>query len=222
MGLPPEYGPAFPHWLASQQFNAQQQQQGLGNGYWNPASQIYSNSPNGTGATGNLHGANQVAIGACPLPGTSPNGTGESSGVKFGEITAYRMWEIADEFSPFKHPRLKSVTMANIWEPGNPMEGSPGHGVGVFCWKDKDLAEYEARMYSVMDRMAWGSIKIWGEVHEHQTGYRAQYAKIEKIEGVFIGREPAKPQGFWGRFFEQESPSLKLLNSLRETYGVAA
>lgn len=29
--------------------------------------------------------------------------------------------------------------------------------------------------------LAAGTIKIWGEVHEHATGYRAQFAKIEKI-----------------------------------------
>ena len=33
--------------------------------------------------------------------------------------------------------------------------------------------------------LAIGTVKLWGEVIEHEKGYRAQYAKLQSIDGVF-------------------------------------
>lgn len=38
-----------------------------------------------------------------------------------------------------------------------------------------------------MGTVAFGSIELWGEIVEHDIGYRAQYAKIRSIEFVSNG-----------------------------------
>jgi hypothetical protein len=36
----------------------------------------------------------------------------------------------------------------------------------------------------VIHGIAWGTIKCWGEVVEHEHGWRAQYAKLTSIDGA--------------------------------------
>jgi hypothetical protein len=34
-------------------------------------------------------------------------------------------------------------------------------------------------------RTAYGSVRIWGEVIEHAAGYRAEFARLVSIDGVY-------------------------------------
>ena len=34
-------------------------------------------------------------------------------------------------------------------------------------------------------RTAYGSVRIWGEVIEHAAGYRAEFARVVSIDGVY-------------------------------------
>jgi hypothetical protein len=37
----------------------------------------------------------------------------------------------------------------------------------------------------IIQGIAYGTIKCWGEVIEHERGWRAQYAKLTSLDGVF-------------------------------------
>ncbi|HEX4919747.1 MAG TPA: hypothetical protein VFV92_03305 [Candidatus Bathyarchaeia archaeon] len=34
--------------------------------------------------------------------------------------------------------------------------------------------------------MGYGTVQLWGEVIEHEIGYRAEYAKVKSLDGVFL------------------------------------
>jgi hypothetical protein len=91
-------------------------------------------------------------------------------------------------------------------------------GFGVYVMKDRGLAASQAdeslwfssdglwgrnnwRRRLPSPHATYGSVRIWGEVMEHATGYRAQYARVMSLEGLY----PANHQ---------------LLAALRAKYGI--
>lgn len=85
------------------------------------------------------------------------------------------------------HFRLKSISRQVEWQPGVHMSGDIKVGYGVFAWNNKNLCHSEA--------MTWlrdgeeplyvvGTVKLWGEVVEHEHGYRAEFAEINTIDGA--------------------------------------
>lgn len=94
-----------------------------------------------------------------------------------GEIIAWRCWRIADGW-------LRSVYMDTFWGCNEVMEGNVDTD-GVHAWKKMG----DAIEYGVMGGVHGGSMKIvigtvalWGEVIEHEIGYRAQFAKIKSLD----------------------------------------
>lgn len=88
----------------------------------------------------------------------------------FGEIVAWRSWKWKDGalVSPYKHIP---------WAAGEIIEAheSPfvGRNSGVFCHKTiEDVFHQESNNWQVV-----GTVLIWGEVIEHEKGYRAEFAK---------------------------------------------
>jgi len=81
-------------------------------------------------------------------------------------------------------PRLWSMAAHEWWEPGKPMEGDPTiamYGVHAF----KSILE-AARQYrgsrnplptAQWDMCVFGRIALWGDIYEHDRGYRAQYGR---------------------------------------------
>ena len=107
----------------------------------------------------------------------------EDGGIVVGEITAWRLWEVKPDGT------LKSYAVENVWAPDEPMTGEPflwgGHGTaGVYAFKTKEafMREFgvclEARF---LGGYVWGEVSLWGEVVEHEDGYRAQYARIKRL-----------------------------------------
>lgn len=94
--------------------------------------------------------------------------------VKAGEIVAWRCWKVRPG------NRLASMAMETIWEPGIPMQGKPSNGDGVHAWKTRAQAEAYGRggpAYVI------GRVELWGEVIEHDEGYRAEYGAIHSLVG---------------------------------------
>jgi hypothetical protein len=129
------------------------------------------------------------------------------AGVIAGEITSHRMWYVLTDDS------LCSVAHHFIWKPGAVIEGNLNEVVhrnfwsgktiygGVYSYANQDHIDREIAEYSVygwptlvqfgFDQpaltifgIAIGTIKCWGEVIEHEKGYRAQYAKLTSIDSV--------------------------------------
>ena len=108
---------------------------------------------------------------------------------------------------------LMSAYMDNLWIPHKPMEGDIQED-GVHAFKEYDdvcyyahittrrlESEYldiHARYYNgsllvpppksmevPLFPIAFGKVALWGEVIEHDRGYRAQYAKVISIDSVY-------------------------------------
>lgn len=105
------------------------------------------------------------------------------AGTTFGELIGWRVWFMARGY-------LRSIgTHSTIWVPGEPMSGDPGDydDVGVYAWKLKRHAVRQAILIGGRGKEGRvitivGRVQMWGEVVEHELGYRAQFAKILSLD----------------------------------------
>jgi hypothetical protein len=124
----------------------------------------------------------------------------EDAGIRAGEIIAHRAWRL------YPDGVLHSVYRDKIeWIPGKPMTGDVRHGYGVHAFKDFDLVEkyaYESQTSWIIrvvwieengrptcetppaDTFVFGTVALWGEVVEHERGYRAEFAKIVSLDSI--------------------------------------
>jgi len=97
--------------------------------------------------------------------------------------------------------------MDNIWIPGVPMEGDTRHDYGVHAFKNlNDTVEflricrygcgwygYGLNSIDVNTRYhVLGKVQMWGEVVEHQYGYRASFAKVISLEELYSTTDTPK------------------------------
>lgn len=113
-----------------------------------------------------------------------------------GELTGWRGWKVTPELL------LKSMTADVVWAPDEPMDGNTKateeHN-GIYAYKK--ARDFLSKHNEGLD--IYGKVLMWGDVIEHELGYRAEYAKIVSLEGLTVkGREH--------------------LEALRERYKVAA
>jgi hypothetical protein len=83
--------------------------------------------------------------------------------------------------------------MGHAWLPHIPVQGDPHlEGTGVHAFKSLD----EAFAYADKVR-GWifpsgnvvvGHVALWGDVIEHEHGYRAQYGSVHNIMKVVVGK----------------------------------
>lgn len=125
--------------------------------------------------------------------------------MKVGEILAYRCWRLEDGL-------LRSVYIRDVWYPHQIMQG---RGIedwserGIHAWKDLNSAKFNeyVRGYLGISRDPWqaprtanpavivtGKVHLWGDVVEHEHGYRAEYARIISLDWLYpdarlMGRE---------------------------------
>jgi hypothetical protein len=131
--------------------------------------------------------------------------------VGVSELIGWRIWWINPDLS------LKSYSRDTIWHPGKPMYGLPqDDGVaGVWAFKERRRATRKAAE-NRRDHggYAWGTVALWGEVIEHEYGWRGEYARIVSLDGVVLPW-PDKPTKAAIR------KPHRMLTSLRRKYGVA-
>lgn len=70
-----------------------------------------------------------------------------------------------------------------VWAPDEPMEGKTKSAVehnGVYAFKTaRDF------LTELADHMqVYGKVALWGDVIEHELGYRAQFAKVISLEAL--------------------------------------
>jgi len=98
---------------------------------------------------------------------------------QLGEIIAWRCWRVTS--TGF----LCSVFRSTVW---NWKTDSKGNGAqmtgnvdqergGVYAWKTRA----QAMRYAPAQPIVIGQVRLWGEVVEHQRGYRAQFARIDRL-----------------------------------------
>jgi len=96
--------------------------------------------------------------------------------IKVGEIVAYRIWHI-------RNNRLCSIAVPCVWEPvmscGTGDIDSVG---GLFSFKRYGDA---VNVGQCIAPGAVGTIHIWGEVIEHQIGYRSEHARIIRLDKIY-------------------------------------
>jgi hypothetical protein len=103
-------------------------------------------------------------------------------GIRAGEITGVRLWSL-------DLPRLRSLIALGpdysrfIWEPNTIVSGDvKTHGVYAY----KPEYSYKFTEYFLYAPFSYviGTVALWGEVIEHEFGYRAEFAKITKLLDV--------------------------------------
>jgi len=115
-----------------------------------------------------------------------PKSSLKSEGIRAGEIIAFRCWMISGE----SRPRLLSVYMSHIWEPDVPMTMTAGtlttpqidHTMyGVHAFKSPGLL-FDEYYFLKKKSAIFGTVALWGDVVEHEKGYRAQYGRINTLD----------------------------------------
>jgi hypothetical protein len=104
-------------------------------------------------------------------------------GIRVGEIIAYRGWRViepcwwrkGDDF-------LHSVHMKDyVWHPNEPASGDvQEHGIYSFRCVIRSREDY--LFYLDKGPLLFGQVKIWGEIVEHQSGYRSQFGKVVSLD----------------------------------------
>jgi hypothetical protein len=98
----------------------------------------------------------------------------ENTGIVLGEIEGFRAWRIFNGL-------LVSMAVDDVWLPGEPMTAKDvdvGNHNGAHAFKTiKQAIDYSVSHENV----AIGRVKLWGQIIEHELGYRAEFSKPIEI-----------------------------------------
>src|SRR5262245_16149250 len=123
--------------------------------------------------------------------------------IRAGEIIGWRFWKLCNGL-------LGSVFVSHLWRPGvlerAICKDTGPYNLGYHGFKKREQAEREASTY--WSSTVVGSVAMWGEVIEHEQGWRSEYAAVRSIIKI-TGNIP------FGR-------KHWLLLELREKYGCRA
>ncbi len=105
-------------------------------------------------------------------------------GIRVGEIIAYRAWLVINPgWFRTGDDRLHSVYVRDyIWHPDEPAQGDVrAHGIYSFRNTIRSKHEYGYPM-GRDGPLLFGKVKIWGEIVEHEAGYRSEFGKIVSLD----------------------------------------
>jgi len=108
-------------------------------------------------------------------------------GVRAGEIVAYRTWRVLVNpggwFRRSSDDRLHSVYMRDyVWHPDEPASGDVRtHGIYSFRRVIRSNEDY-GYVKLGDGPLLFGKVKIWGEIVEHEAGYRSEFGKIVSLD----------------------------------------
>lgn len=103
-------------------------------------------------------------------------------GIRTGEIVAFRAWRL-------KAGLLQSMAAETLWGPDEPMAGEV-KSLGVHAFKRQADACNYAASYPP-NPIVIGRIQLWGEVVEHEHGYRAEFGRPYAFDFMMnVTREP--------------------------------
>jgi len=104
-------------------------------------------------------------------------------GVRVGEIIAYRAWRVVEGRYRKGGERLHSVAMLDYdWPPNEPACGDV-RTHGIYSFRDVIRSKQEYGYDPGVDGpFLFGKVKIWGEIVEHEDGYRSEFGKIASLD----------------------------------------
>jgi len=104
-------------------------------------------------------------------------------GLRVGEVIAYRAWQVFKlAWYQRVQDRLHSVYVRDyIWHPDEPASGDV-QTHGIYSFRDVIRCQREYGYWYLGGPLLFGKVKIWGEVVEHEWGYRSQFAKIVSLD----------------------------------------
>jgi len=101
-----------------------------------------------------------------------------------GEILGHRVWRV-------EHGFLKAAAMNTIWPPDEPCYGAVSYrgmdmqaGVHAFKHQQDALCQYGTPYNGVNDVRVVGTVLLWGDVVEHEDGYRAEWARVRSLDYI--------------------------------------
>jgi hypothetical protein len=145
---------------------------GHANGRYRQSVAQAQSSANNLSYLSNL-GASALAQANVAIP--EPEPAIEDAGIRAGEIIGYRAWELIEG-------QLHSMYANYIWRPGvieRAHEINGGWGTGLHAFKTLKQAQKDYCYANV-----FGEVALWGEVYEHERGWRAEFAAIRRIVKV--------------------------------------
>ncbi len=103
-------------------------------------------------------------------------------GLRVGEIIAYRAWRVINPPWPWSG-RLHSVAVREyVWHPDKPASGDV-RTHGIYSFRDVIRSKHEYTYDPGVDEpLLFGKVKIWGEIVEHEEGYRSEFGKIASLD----------------------------------------
>jgi hypothetical protein len=104
-------------------------------------------------------------------------------GFRVGEIVAYRAWRvITPSWLRRGDDRLRGVLVWDyVWYPDEPASGDV-RTHGIYSFRDVTRSQEDYWYSTGTEPLLFGAVKIWGEVVEHEAGYRSQFAKIVSLD----------------------------------------
>lgn len=148
-----------------------------------------------------------AAGGALVYPGSAPT-TDLPHEHKFGEITAYRCWKMigGQLFSCYNEEAHWKER-----EPQGSAEGDLENGLGIHAWTSlREAIRYADCYAGSSEKIVVGTVALWGEVVEHEKGYRAQWAKPLEFMMIKGGGATTEELGWlryrWG--FREDKPKV--------------
>jgi hypothetical protein len=119
-------------------------------------------------------------MGKLLIAGANPNRDElRHEGIRVGEIIAYRAWRVME---PVWDDRLYSVFVRDyVWHPEFPASGDiREHGIYSFRRVIRSHEDY-CHLFT-NEPLVFGKVRIWGEIVEHEFGYRSEFAKIVSLD----------------------------------------
>lgn len=143
-------------------------------------------------------GASLVVTATLPPRSSKPAAGTEPYEIKIGEIIGYRAWRVTrnkagellfhsmhmDEVI-WPNRMCSDTTASTDWLGYKiPMTVRSDPDTGVYAWKTRARALSYARPNLGFDVIVVGEVELWGDVVEHEDGYRAQHARIGRFRHI--------------------------------------
>ena len=107
--------------------------------------------------------------------------------IRAGEIIGWRYWKLFNGL-------LHSVFVSYTWRPGVFERSSAeecefknykySENLGYHAFRDKEQAKREAFTHAPWSPCVIGSVAMWGEVIEHEHGWRSEYAAVQSMTEI--------------------------------------
>ena len=98
--------------------------------------------------------------------------------IRAGEIIGWRIWGLCNGL-------LHSMFVSHLWRPGvlerAVCNDSGPANLGYHAFKHRERAEREASRHIYDSLAIVGSVAMWGEVIEHEYGWRSEYAVVRSV-----------------------------------------